>query len=248
MEAKRLSEERLQKILSGAGVASRRAAEQLIVEGHITVNGKTVRELGTKVDPERAVIRVDGKKIPLNVEKIYIMLNKPRRTLSAVSDDRGRQTVIDLIDDVDKKIFPIGRLDYNTEGLLLLTNDGALTNGLLHPRFEINKTYRALIKGRVNEERLDRLRIGIKLEDGMTAPALVNVLSVDDDQSLVEITIHEGRNRQVRRMFSAIGYNIKRLRRVAFAGLSIGDLKLGAHRRLNKSEVDQLYRLIGSQK
>ena len=241
-----MSEERLQKILSGAGVASRRAAEQLIVEGHITVNGKIVRELGTKVDPASAVIRVDGKKISLNVEKIYIMLNKPRRTLSAVSDDRGRQTVIDLIDDVDKKIFPIGRLDYNTEGLLLLTNDGALTNGLLHPRFEINKTYRALIKGRVDETRLDRLRIGIKLEDGMTAPALVNVLSVEDDQSLVEITIHEGRNRQVRRMFSAIGYNIKRLRRVAFAGLTLDNLKLGSHRRLNKSEVEQLYRLIGA--
>ena len=241
-----MSEERLQKILSGAGVASRRAAEQLIVEGHITVNGKIVRELGTKVDPASAVIRVDGKKISLNVEKIYIMLNKPRRTLSAVSDDRGRQTVIDLIDDVDKKIFPIGRLDYNTEGLLLLTNDGALTNGLLHPRFEINKTYRALIKGRVDETRLDRLRIGIKLEDGMTAPALVNVLSVEDAQSLVEITIHEGRNRQVRRMFSAIGYNIKRLRRVAFAGLTLDNLKLGSHRRLNKSEVEQLYRLIGA--
>ena len=241
-----MSEERLQKILSGAGVASRRAAEQLIVEGHITVNGKIVRELGTKVDPASAVIRVDGKKISLNVEKIYIMLNKPRRTLSAVSDDRGRQTVIDLIDDVDKKIFPIGRLDYNTEGLLLLTNDGALTHGLLHPRFEINKTYRALIKGRVDETRLDRLRIGIKLEDGMTAPALVNVLSVEDDQSLVEITIHEGRNRQVRRMFSAIGYNIKRLRRVAFAGLTLDNLKLGSHRRLNKSEVEQLYRLIGA--
>ena len=239
-----MSEERLQKILSGAGVASRRAAEQLIVEGHITVNGKIVRELGTKVDPASAVIRVDGKKISLNVEKIYIMLNKPRRTLSAVSDDRGRQTVIDLIDDVDKKIFPIGRLDYNTEGLLLLTNDGALTHGLLHPRFEINKTYRALIKGRVDEERLDRLRVGIKLEDGMTAPALVNVLSVEDDQSLVEITIHEGRNRQVRRMFSAIGYLIKKLRRVKFGGLNLEGLKLGAHRRLKRAEVEKLYRLV----
>ena len=182
----RLSEERLQKVLSRAGVASRRAAETLIVEGHVSVDGKPVRELGTKVDAEHADIRVDGRKIKLNVKKIYIMLNKPRRVLSAVSDDRGRQTVIDLIDDVDERIYPIGRLDYNTEGLLLLTNDGELMNGLLHPSFEINKTYRALIKGRVDEERLDRLRVGIKLEDGMTAPALVQTLAVEGDESVVE--------------------------------------------------------------
>lgn len=243
--ADRLSEERLHKVLSRAGVASRRAAEKLIAEGHVSVDGKTVRELGTKVDAERADIRVNGRKIKLNVEKIYVMLNKPRRVLSAVSDDRGRQTVIDLIDDVDERIFPIGRLDYNTEGLLLLTNDGELTNGLLHPRFEIDKTYRAVIKGRVDEERLDRLRVGIKLEDGMTAPALVQTLAIEDGETLIEITIHEGRNRQVRRMFSAIGYNIKRLRRVSFAGLKLGDLKVGAHRLLNKREVEALHRLIG---
>ena len=240
-----MSEERLHKVLSRAGVASRRAAEKLIAEGHVSVDGKTVRELGTKVDAERADIRVDGRKIKLNVEKIYVMLNKPRRVLSAVSDDRGRQTVIDLIDDVDERIFPIGRLDYNTEGLLLLTNDGELTNGLLHPRFEIDKTYRAVIKGRVDEERLDRLRVGIKLEDGITAPALVQTLAIEDGETLIEITIHEGRNRQVRRMFSAIGYNIKRLRRVSFAGLKLGDLKVGAHRLLNKREVEALHRLIG---
>ena len=240
-----MSEERLHKVLSRAGVASRRAAEKLIAEGHVSVDGKTVRELGTKVDAERADIRVDGRKIKLNVEKFYVMLNKPRRVLSAVSDDRGRQTVIDLIDDVDERIFPIGRLDYNTEGLLLLTNDGELTNGLLHPRFEIDKTYRAVIKGRVDEERLDRLRVGIKLEDGITAPALVQTLAIEDGETLIEITIHEGRNRQVRRMFSAIGYNIKRLRRVSFAGLKLGDLKVGAHRLLNKREVEALHRLIG---
>ncbi|MBQ9479833.1 MAG: rRNA pseudouridine synthase [Selenomonadaceae bacterium] len=243
--ADRLSEERLHKVLSRAGVASRRAAEKLIAEGHVSVDGKTVRELGTKVDAARADIRVDGRKIKLDVEKVYVILNKPRRVLSAVSDDRGRQTVIDLIDDVDERIFPIGRLDYNTEGLLLLTNDGELTNGLLHPSHEIDKTYRAVIKGRVDEERLDRLRVGIKLEDGMTAPALVKTLMIEGDESVVEITIHEGRNRQVRRMFTAIGYNIKRLRRVSFAGLKLGDLKIGAHRRLNKSEVEALRRLIG---
>ena len=220
-----MSEERLQKILSRAGVASRRAAEVLIAEGHVTVDGKVVRELGTKVDAARADIRVDGRKIKRDVEKIYVMLNKPRRVLSAVSDDRGRQTVVDLIDDVTEKIFPIGRLDYNTEGLLLLTNDGELANSLLHPSREVNKTYRAVLKGRVEEERLDRLRIGLKLDDGMTAPALVNLIALDENESEVEITIHEGRNRQVRRMFSAIGYNIKKLRRVKFAGFIVGSIK-----------------------
>ncbi len=238
-----MSEERLQKILSRAGVASRRAAEVLIAEGHVTVNGKVVKELGTKVDASSADIRVDGRKIKRDVEKIYVMLNKPRRVLSAASDDRGRQTVVDLIDDVSEKIFPIGRLDYNTEGLLLLTNDGELANALMHPSFEVNKKYVAVIKGRVDEERLDRLRIGIKLDDGMTAPALVNVIALDDDSSTVEITIHEGRNRQVRRMFSAIGYNIKRLRRVSFAGLTLDNLKVGEHRRLNRRELDKLQRL-----
>ncbi len=226
-------------------MASRRAAEVLIAEGHVTVDGKVVKELGTKVDAARADIRVDGRKIKRSVEKIYVMLNKPRRVLSAVSDDHGRQTVVDLIDDVEEKIFPIGRLDYNTEGLLLLTNDGELANGLMHPRFEVDKTYRAVLKGRVDEERLDRLRVGLKLEDGMTAPALVETLAIEGDESLVEITIHEGRNRQVRRMFSAIGYNIKRLRRVKFAGLTVDGLKLGEHRRLNKREVEALYRLTG---
>ena len=239
-----MSEERLQKILSRAGVASRRAAEVLIAEGHVTVDGKVVKELGTKVDASSADIRVDGRKINLNVEKIYIILNKPRRVLSSVSDDRGRQTVVDLIDDVSEKIFPIGRLDYNTEGVLLLTNDGELANALMHPSSEIDKKYVAVIKGRVDEERLDRLRVGIKLDDGMTAPALINVTALDDDSSTVEITIHEGRNRQVRRMFSAIGYNIKRLRRVSFAGLTVEGLKLGEHRRLNRHELDKLQRLI----
>lgn len=239
-----MSEERLQKILSRAGVASRRAAEQYILDGRVSIDGKIVRELGTKVDPERSEIKVDGRRINLNVEKIYLMLNKPKQVLSSVSDDRGRRTVIDLIEDVDEKIFPIGRLDYNTEGLLLLTNDGELANGLLHPKFEIDKTYLAVIKGRVDQERLDRLRIGVKLEDGMTAPALVNLLELGDDQSTVEITIHEGRNRQVRRMFEAIGYLIKKLRRIKFAGLTLEGLKLGAHRALTKREVESLRRKV----
>lgn len=239
-----MSEERLQKILSRAGVASRRAAEVLIAEGHVTVDGKVVRELGTKVEASRANIRVDGRPIKKDVEKIYVILNKPRRVLSSVSDDRGRQTVVELIDDVNEKIFPIGRLDYNTEGLLMLTNDGDLANGLLHPSREINKTYRVLIKGRVDEERLDRLRVGIKLDDGMTAPALVNLIALGETESEVEITIHEGRNRQVRRMFDAIGYNIKKLRRIKFAGLTLDNLKIGEHRRLNKKEIENLQRLI----
>jgi len=226
--------ERLQKIISRAGVCSRREAEKLILAGKVSVDGKIIRELGTKAELNQK-IRVDGKLLTLDAEKIYIMLNKPRGYVSTAKDERGRKTILELID-IPERIYPIGRLDLNSEGLILLTNDGELTNALIHPRFEVKKTYRAKISGVLTEEKLDLLRAGIELADGLTAPAEIYML----DKDLVEITIHEGRNRQVRRMFSAIGCDVKRLRRIRFANLILDGLKVGKWRELTADEVANL--------
>ncbi len=226
--------ERLQKIISRAGVCSRREAEKLILAGKVSVDGKIIRELGTKAELNQK-IRVDGKLLTLDAEKIYIMLNKPRGYVSTAKDERGRKTILELID-IPERIYPIGRLDLNSEGLILLTNDGELTNALIHPRFEVKKTYRAKISGVLTEEKLDLLRAGIELDDGLTAPAEIYML----DKDLVEITIHEGRNRQVRRMFSAIGCDVKRLRRIKFANLTLDGLKVGKWRKLTAEEVSKL--------
>ncbi len=226
--------ERLQKIIARAGICSRREAEKLILAGKVSVDGKIIRELGAKAELNQK-IRVDGKLLTLDAEKIYIMLNKPRGYVSTAKDERGRKTILELID-ISERIYPIGRLDLNSEGLILLTNDGELTNALIHPRFEIKKTYRAKISGVLTEEKLDLLRAGIELDDGLTAPAEIYML----DKDLVEITIHEGRNRQVRRMFSAIGCDVKRLRRIKFANLTLDGLKVGKWRELTAEEVAEL--------
>ena len=226
--------ERLQKIIARAGICSRREAEKLILAGKVSVDGKIIRELGAKAELNQK-IRVDGKLLTLDAEKIYIMLNKPRGYVSTAKDERGRKTILELID-IPERIYPIGRLDLNSEGLILLTNDGELTNALIHPRFEVKKTYRAKISGVLTEEKLDLLRAGIELDDGLTAPAEIYML----DKDLVEITIHEGRNRQVRRMFSAIGCDVKRLRRIKFANLTLDSLKVGKWRELTAEEVAEL--------
>ena len=226
--------ERLQKIIARAGSCSRREAEKLILAGKVSVDGKIIRELGAKAELNQK-IRVDGKLLTLDAEKIYIMLNKPRGYVSTAKDERGRKTILELID-IPERIYPIGRLDLNSEGLILLTNDGELTNALIHPRFEVKKTYRAKISGVLTEEKLDLLRAGIELDDGLTAPAEIYML----DKDLVEITIHEGRNRQVRRMFSAIGCDVKRLRRIKFANLTVDSLKVGKWRELTAEEVAEL--------
>ena len=226
--------ERLQKIIARAGICSRREAEKLILAGKVSVDGKIIRELGAKAELNQK-IRVDGKLLTLDAEKIYIMLNKPRGYVSTAKDERGRKTILELID-ISERIYPIGRLDLNSEGLILLTNDGELTNALIHPRFEVKKTYRAKISGVLTEEKLDLLRAGIELDDGLTAPAEIYML----DKDLVEITIHEGRNRQVRRMFSAIGCDVKRLRRIKFANLTLDGLKVGKWRKLTAEEVAKL--------
>lgn len=229
--------ERLQKLIARAGICSRRAAEKIISAGRVTVDGKIITELGAKVDPSQNKIRVDGKLLNFCAEKIYLLLNKPRGYVSTVKDERGRKTVLELLgENFSERVYPVGRLDLNSEGLLILTNDGELTNALIHPRFEIPKTYRAKISGVLTEEKLDKLRAGIELDDGLTAPAEIYLLG----ENLAEITIHEGRNRQVRRMFAAIGCDVKRLRRIKFAGLTLDGVGVGKFRALTQSEVAQL--------
>lgn len=235
--------ERLQKVISQAGVASRREAEKLIIDGRVTVNGKIVTELGTKVE-HRDRITVNGKALGRQ-KYVYILLNKPKGVITSARDPQGRQTVVDLIEGVDERIYPVGRLDYNTEGLLLLTNDGDVTHALTHPSHEIKKTYRAKVAGIPMEEDLDRLRAGIKLADGMTAPAFVQLVDVDQETTTarVEVTIHEGRNRQVRRMFEAIGYPVKTLTRIRYAFFNLTGVRRGQYRHLTLDEVARLKEL-----
>lgn len=235
--------ERLQKIISQAGIASRRAAEKLIADGRVKVDGVVVTELGVKYDPATVTIEVDGQSIGTAERHVYYLLNKPKGYISTARDERGRRTVLDLLPEVAERIYPVGRLDGNTEGLLLLTNDGALMNGLLHPRYEVNKKYIARVAGMPTAAELDSLRRGITLEDGPTAPAVVEVQ--DANEPTIAITIHEGRNRQVRRMFSAIGHEVRALKRVTFAGLTLAGVKRGQHRALTDGEINSLYRLAG---
>lgn len=240
-----MSEERLQKILSRAGIASRRAAEQIILDGRVNVDGKIITELGAKFDIEINKIKVDNKPLSFTEEKMYILLNKPQNVLSSAKDDRGRKTVVDLIADVNERIYPVGRLDYDTEGLILLTNDGELMNALLHPKYQINKTYLAKVTGNVTKDKLYKLQNGIQLDDGLTAPAIVRVVGKSGTEAKIEITIHEGRNRQVRRMFAAIDCEVKKLKRIKFANLTIHDLKIGQYRRLTETELENLYQMAG---
>jgi 23S rRNA pseudouridine2605 synthase len=232
--------ERLQKVIAQAGIASRRKAEQLIVDGKVKVNGEVVTKLGTKVS-DKDKIEVNG--IPVErEEKVYFLLFKPRGVISAVRDDKGRKTVIDFFPHVEERIYPIGRLDYDTSGLLLLTNDGDFANLLMHPRYKIEKTYIAKIKGIPSRPALKQLENGIELEDGMTAPAKVKLLRSDrkKNTAIVEMTIHEGRNRQVRRMFEKIGYPVLKLRRDRFAFLTLQGLNAGEFRELTPHEVKKL--------
>lgn len=235
-------EERLQKVLAHSGIASRRKCESLILEGRVTVNGEIVKELGVKVDPEKQTIVVDGK--PIRIEqKVIILLNKPTAYVSTVSDPEGRRTVMSLLPKVEERLYPIGRLDYDTSGLLLFTNDGALTERLLHPSRDIEKVYRVTVAGQVDRETRRALSEGIELEDGVTAPATVEVMR-QGEESVVQIAIHEGRNRQVRRMFEHLNLPVKRLKRIAFGPLALGHLKTGEWRFLAPSEWKALYRSV----
>lgn len=238
-------EERLQKIISRAGIASRRKAEEMIAAGRVTVDGTVVREPGTKADAASVRIAVDGKLLPREEQRVYFLLNKPKGYVSTAADERDRRTVLDLIPVKKTRIYPVGRLDQNTEGLLLLTNDGTLTQALLHPRFLVHKTYRAKVAGDLTPEALKKLRGGVELADGRTAPAEVRVYgTTDKGLNEVEVTLHEGRNRQVRRMFEAVGCDVRSLKRTRFAQLTLDGVKRGAYRPLTKAEVRELYRLV----
>lgn len=230
--------ERLQKILAQAGVASRRKCEQLIAEGKVQVNGETVTELGTKADPAVDSISVNGKSIGAE-NKIYVLFNKPKGVITSASDDKGRKVVTDYLKGIHERVYPVGRLDYDTEGLLILTNDGDFAHLLTHPKHHVPKTYWATVKGVPHGSELEKLKKGILLEDGMTAPAEVEYQDIDSENkfSTISITIHEGKNRQVRRMFEAINHPVIKLKRISFGDLYLGNLKRGIYRHLTKDEI-----------
>lgn len=236
---------RLAKYLANSGVSSRRKAELLISSGKVKVNGIIVTELGTNIDPDSDIVECDGKIIKRE-QKIYILLNKPQGYLSSVSDPHGRPTVVDLIKDVENRVYPVGRLDLDTEGLLLLSNDGDFSNLMLHPRYEIPKTYEVLVKGTVSEKSLQLLSQGILLEDGLTAPAKVKIIKKYKNETLLTIEIHEGRKRQVKRMFKAVNHPVIKLTRIKLAFLNIKGIKLGEYRFLTTTEVKNLIKLAQS--
>lgn len=230
-------EERLQKILSSAGISSRRAAEDIILEGRVRVNGKVVTELGAKADPDKDHVKVDGKLINPKQPKTYIMLNKPAGFVTTMSDPEGRPIVANLLKGVRVRVYPVGRLDYDTEGLLLLTNDGDFAHLVTHPRHELPKTYLVKVKGALEDRHVASLEQGVFLKDGKTAPARVRKLRKEESNSWVEITIHEGRKRQVRRMIDYTGHSVIKLKRTRVGNLNLGDLLMGAYRHLTLDEV-----------
>lgn len=232
-------QERLQKFLAQAGVASRRQAEQYIVEGRVTVNGQVCRELGVKVDPAKDAVKVDGKRV-LGEELAYVLLHKPKGTICTLDDPENRPTVMELVRGVKVRLFPVGRLDFDTTGALLLTNDGELANLLMHPRHRFTKTYLAKVKGIPTEERLDKLRRGVNIEGVRTAPAEARLVAVKEKNSLVELVLREGRNRQVKRMFLEVGHPVIRLHRPAYAFLGLEGLEPGQWRSLAPEEVKRL--------
>lgn len=237
-----LVEERLQKVLAHAGVASRRRAEEMIAEGRVKVNGEVVTQMGTKVNPRRDVIQVDGQTVGKPERPVYLLLNKPRGVLSAARDVRGRKTVVNLVQS-RSRLYPVGRLDLDSEGLMLLTNDGALALRLAHPRYEHEKEYRVLVAGTPDEEALARLRGGVGLEGGRTRRARVEVERASEGGTWLRIVLREGRKRQIRRMVEAVGYRVVRLIRVRMGPLRLGDLAPGAYRPLTRGELAAIRRI-----
>jgi 23S rRNA pseudouridine2605 synthase len=237
---------RLQKFLARAGVASRRGSENLMTAGRVKVNGHVATELGTKVDPAVDTVTVDGKTVALREEPVYLALNKPSGVVTTMSDPQGRTTVASLVPVREYPgLFPVGRLDYETTGLLLFTTDGEIAHRLLHPSRHVEKVYRCLVDGRTTEPDLDRLREGVSLDDGLTAPARVKALRSSGGTTYCEIAIREGRKRQVRRMFSAIGHPVLELHRVTFGPIALGDLGRAAWRPLSAEEIASLREAVG---
>jgi 23S rRNA pseudouridine2605 synthase len=233
--------ERLQKVLAEAGVASRRKCEELITAGRVEVNDEVVTTLGVKVDATKDVIKVDGRKIRQQ-KKVYVLFNKPKGVITSASDPGGRKIVTDFLEEIHERIYPVGRLDYDTEGLLLLTNDGEFANLLTHPRHHVPRTYHATVKGVPHGSLLDKLRDGIELEDGMTAPAEIDYYDIDPakKETIISITIYEGRNRQVRRMFDAIQFPLIKLKRVQFGPIALTGVPRGKFRHLEAKEIKEL--------
>ncbi|MEX2325069.1 MAG: pseudouridine synthase [Nitriliruptoraceae bacterium] len=238
-----MSEQRLQKVLAAAGIASRRASEELIAQGRVTVNGE-VASLGQKVDSASDVVAVDGERINVDPDRVYVVLNKPRGVVTTASDPQGRPTVMDLIN-LPQRLFPVGRLDQDTEGLLLLTNDGDLAHALMHPSFEVERVYVALVPGPVRKKSLAQLRQGIELDDGLARAKSARVLEDERSKALLEIVMTEGRKREIRRMLGAIGLTVERLARTSYGGVELGDLRQGKWRFLTQAEIGRLHQVVG---
>ncbi|MBW2472358.1 MAG: rRNA pseudouridine synthase [Deltaproteobacteria bacterium] len=234
--------ERLQKILAQAGIASRRKAEELIREGKVRVDGMVVTEMGVRVDPATQKIECNGRPVFSLEKKVYILLHKPAGYLSTVRDPQGRPIVSDLLPNIKERIYPVGRLDLDTEGALLLTNDGELAQAVLHPSREVKKTYVAKIKGRPGSKKLAALSRGIELEGKKTWPAEITVLTSEKQTTTIQIIIHEGRKRQVRKMFEAVGHPVLQLKRIAYGQLALGELKPGKYRFLPPGDIKLIFK------
>ena len=232
---------RLQKYMAECGVASRRKCEEMIEQGRVTVNGEQVTRQGVQIDPDRDQIWVDGKKLCPRDQLVYVMLNKPKGVVTTASDQFGRKNVVDLVD-CSCRIFPVGRLDYDTEGLLFLTNDGDFAYRMTHPGHRIDKCYLALVKGIPGEQTLEQLRRGVELDGRKTAPAKAELAGTEGENGLVRLTIHEGRNRQVRRMLEQVGFPVLSLRRISVGGVRLGTLPVGKWRHLTREELAALQR------
>lgn len=231
---------RLNKYIASCGIASRRGADSIISEGRVTINGKPVSTIGTDVNPDTDKVAVDGTLLSLHPDNVYIVLNKPAGVLSTCSDDRGRKTVVNLIRGVDQRIFPVGRLDYDTEGLLLLTNDGEFAYKCTHPKHELDKSYEAIVHGRLDDLAVKHLESGIDLDGSKTAPAIIRRISSSETRNHIEITIHEGRNRQIKRMFEAVGCHVMQLKRTRLGRLKLDGIRVGDWRYLSKDEIKLL--------
>jgi len=233
-------EVRLQKVIAASGLASRRKAEEWIAQGRVTINGKIVRELGTRIDPERDHVKVDGRHLKAVEPYAYLLLNKPKGIVSTLNDPEGRPTIEHLLHGVTLRMFPVGRLDFDTEGLMLLTNHGELAQALLHPRYHVAKVYLAKVKGVLNDDEIDQLGRGVQLEDGMTAPAMIKKVRKAHENSWLEVTIYEGRKHQIKRMFEVVGHPVLKLKRIRFGPLALGDLLPGEFRYLTDREANTL--------
>lgn len=238
---------RLNRFLALAGIGSRRKCDEFIQQGKVEVNGEKITEMAFRVNPDTDVVKFAGKIVQPTQQFIYILMNKPLHTVCTVDDEKGRKTVIDLID-IPERLYPVGRLDFNTTGALLITNDGELTYYLIHPRFEVKKIYRALLNKLIRPIDLHRFRSGIDLDGFKTAPCKIEEVRIINNCSYLEIEMHEGKNRQIRRMFYALGYEVDELERVEFAGLRVSDLKPGEWRELTDAEVAKLKQLVNEQK